>query len=67
MSDEESGESLAAAVADHASIDWRESERLTGADPELVRQFKIISDICQARRATVVAVDIGEAGHRPCQ
>ena len=45
MSDEESGESLAAAVADHASIDWRESERLTGADPELVRQFKIISDI----------------------
>gem|GEM_PF-469529 len=55
MNDEESGESLAAAVADHASIDWRESERLTGADPELVRQFKIISDIGQARRATVVA------------
>jgi hypothetical protein len=55
VSDEESGESLAAAVADHASIDWRESERLTGADPELVRQFKVISAIGEARRATVVA------------
>ena len=55
MSDEESGESLAAAVADHASIDWRESERVQGADPDLVRQFRVISDIGKARRATVVA------------
>ena len=55
MSDEETGESLAAAVADHASIDWGESERLTGADPELVRQFKIIADIGKASRDTVVA------------
>jgi len=55
VSDEESGESLAAAVADHATIDWRESERLESADPELVRQFKVIADIGRARRATVVA------------
>ncbi|HVQ16689.1 MAG TPA: hypothetical protein VMS40_23970, partial [Vicinamibacterales bacterium] len=55
MSDEETGESLAAAVADHASIDWRESERLIGADPDLVRQFKIISAIGEVSRATVVA------------
>ena len=34
MSDEELSESLAAAVADHASIDWRQSsERLQGAIP----------------------------------
>ena len=55
MSDEETGESLAAAVADHASIDWRESERLTGADAELVRQFRIISAIGAKSREAVVA------------
>jgi hypothetical protein len=55
VSDEDTGESLAAAVADHASIDWRESERLIGSDPDLVRQFKIISAIGEASRATVVA------------
>jgi len=57
VSDEETGESLAAAVADHASIDWRESERLNDADPDLVRQLKIISAIGERSRATVVADD----------
>ena len=57
MSDEETGESLAAAVADHASIDWRESERLNDADPDLVRQLRIISAIGERSRATVVADD----------
>ena len=55
MSDEELGESLAAAVADHASIDWRESaERLQSADPDLVHSLKIISAIGEARRAGAV-------------
>jgi hypothetical protein len=57
VSDEETGESLAAAVADHASIDWRESERLNDADPDLVRQLRIISAIGERSRATVVADD----------
>ena len=56
MSDEELSESLAAAVADHASIDWRQSsERLQAADPELVHSLQVISAIGQARRARVVA------------
>jgi hypothetical protein len=55
VSDEDTGESLAAAVADHASINWRESERLRSADPDLVRQFRVISAIGEASRATVVA------------
>ena len=56
MSDEELSESLAAAVADHASIDWRRSsERLQAADPELVHSLQVISAIGQARRARVVA------------
>ena len=56
MKDEELSESLAAAVADHASVDWRESsERLQSADPELVRSLKVISAIGEARRAGVVA------------
>jgi hypothetical protein len=56
VSDEELSESLAAAVADHASIDWRQSsERLQGADPELVRSLQVISAIGEARRAGVVA------------
>ena len=56
MSDEELSESLAAAVADHASIDWRQSsERLQGADPELVHSLQVISAIGEARRARVVA------------
>ena len=56
MSDEELSESLAAAVADHATIDWRaSSDRLQGADPELVHSLKVISAIGQARRAGVVA------------
>jgi hypothetical protein len=56
VSDEELSESLAAAVADHATIDWRaSSDRLQGADPELVHSLKVISAIGQARRAGVVA------------
>jgi hypothetical protein len=56
VNDEELGESLAAAVADHASIDWRvPAERLDGADPDLVRSLKVISKIGEARRAGVVA------------
>ncbi len=56
MSDEELSESLAAAVADHASIDWRQSsERLKGADPEFVHSLQVISAIGAARRAGVVA------------
>ena len=56
MSDEELSESLAAAVADHASIDWRQSsERLQAADPELVHSLQVISAIGEARRARVVA------------
>ncbi len=56
MSDEELSESLAAAVADHAAIDWQaSSDRLQGADPELVHSLKVISAIGQARRAGVVA------------
>jgi hypothetical protein len=56
VKDEELSESLAAAVADHASVDWRESsERLQTADPELVRSLKVISAIGEARRAGVVA------------
>lgn len=58
MSDEEIGESLAAAVADHASIDWRSSsERLDGADSDLVHSLKVISAIGAARRASVVTAD----------
>jgi hypothetical protein len=56
VKDEELSESLAAAVADHASVDWRESsERLQSADPELVRSLKVISAIGEARRAGLVA------------
>jgi hypothetical protein len=56
VSDEELSESLAAAVADHAAIDWRASfERLQGADPELVHSLQVISAIGQVRRAGVVA------------
>jgi len=58
VSDEEIGESLAAAVADHASIDWRSSsERLDGADSDLVHSLKVISAIGAARRASVVTAD----------
>ena len=55
MNDDELSESLAAAVADHASIDWRTSERLEAADPELVRSLRVISAIGEARRAHLVA------------
>jgi Protein kinase domain len=56
VTDEELSESLAAAVADHATIDWRESsQRLEGADPDLVHTLKVISAIGEARRAGVVA------------
>jgi hypothetical protein len=56
VSDEELSESLAAAVADHATIDWRaSSDRLQGADPELVHSLKVISTIGQVRRAGLVA------------
>src|SRR4030095_2373933 len=49
-------ESLAAAVADHASIDWRQSaERLERADPGFVHALKVIAAIGEARRAGVVA------------
>jgi len=58
VSNEEIGESLAAAVADHASIDWRSSsERLDGADSDLVHSLKVISAIGAARRASVVTAD----------
>ena len=51
-----SGESLAAAVADHASIDWRESRAPAQAPiPSSYIHFKIISAIGEARRASVVA------------
>jgi len=55
VSDDELGESLAAAVADHASIDWPSSEQLESADPQLVRSLQIISAIGEARRAHLVA------------
>jgi hypothetical protein len=56
VSDEELSESLAAAVADHAAIDWRaSSDRLQGADPDLLHSLQVISAIGQARRAGVVA------------
>jgi hypothetical protein len=56
VNDEELSESLAAAVADHANIDWRSSaQHLQSADPEFVRSLKVISAIGEARRAGVVA------------
>ena len=56
MSDEELSESLAAAIADHDRIDWRDSsKRFEDADPDVVRSLKVISAIGEARRAGVVA------------
>jgi hypothetical protein len=56
VSDEALSDSLAAAVADHASVDWRASARhLDGADADLVHALKVISAIGRARRAGVAA------------
>ena len=56
MASDELSESLAAAVADHAPIDWAsQGAALSTADPDLLHSLHVISAIGKARRADVTA------------